>query len=71
MVVIIEIVLALRDEQEFAKWIRAGRTVWTRKLWGGNLNKYIIIKKKGLPRGSAIKNSPANAGDAGLIPGSG
>lgn len=46
MVVIVEIVLTLRDEQEFAKWIRAGRTAWTRKLWGGNLNKYITIQKR-------------------------
>ena len=25
---------------------------------------------KGFPKGSAVKNSPANAGDTGLIPGS-
>ena len=30
-----------------------------------------IVGKKGFPSGSMVKNLPANAGDAGLIPGSG
>ena len=29
------------------------------------------MKEEGLPGGSAVKNPPANAGDAGLIPGLG
>ena len=31
----------------------------------------LCIEGEGFPAGSAVKNSPANAGDAGLIPGSG
>ena len=30
-----------------------------------------LMSSLGLPGGSVVKNAPANAGDAGLIPGSG
>ena len=35
------------------------------------LDSILIKMFKGFPKGSAVKNSPANAGDTGLIPGSG
>ena len=35
------------------------------------LDSILIKMFKGFPSGSAVKNSPANAGDTGLIPGSG
>jgi len=31
----------------------------------------VYIYKEGLPQWSVVKNLPANAGDAGLIPGTG
>jgi len=31
----------------------------------------VVHAKKGFPNGSVVKNLPANAGDLGLIPGSG
>ena len=34
------------------------------------LDSILIKMFKGFPKGSAVKNSPANAGDTGLIPGS-
>ena len=35
------------------------------------LDSILIKMFKCFPKGSAVKNSPANAGDTGLIPGSG
>ena len=35
------------------------------------LDSILIKMFKGFPKGSAVKNSPANSGDTGLIPGSG
>ena len=35
-------------------------------------NTYLMLcQELGFPRGSMVKNPPANAGDAGLIPGRG
>ena len=40
---------------------------------GGHKRRNLVasISWEGFPDGSAVKNPPANAGDAGLIPGSG
>ena len=35
------------------------------------MNYSYLYKKCGFPRGSVVKNPPANSGDAGLIPGLG
>lgn len=43
-VVIVEISLTLRVEQEFAKWTRTGRAFWAGGLWGGALNKHTAIR---------------------------
>ena len=40
---------------------------WGRKHWPG----LFYVAMKGFPGGSVVKNPPANAGDAGLISGSG
>ena len=40
-------------------------------LFGGLLVLMAISSPRGFPGGSLVKNSPANAGDVGLIPGSG
>ena len=37
----------------------------------GNFILYILSPFKGFPSDSVVKNLPANAGDTGLIPGSG
>ena len=39
-------------------------------LWAANTN-VSVYKQAGFPGGSAVKNLPANAGDAGSIPGLG
>ena len=36
-----------------------------------NIDFFLIIVYLGFPGGSVVKNPPASAGDAGLIPGSG
>ena len=42
-------------------------------LGGGAFHRILRVDRKyrGFPGGSAVKNSPANAGDTGSIPGSG
>ena len=58
-------------------WPRAGTTYWTprRLYWGRYAGQPWISEKStlalGFPGGSVVKNSPANAGDTGLIFGSG
>ena len=41
------------------------------QMFNSKMNKHIVVNSQGFPGGSVVKNTPANAGDTGSIPGLG